>query len=403
MSPRHRINDIPRIVKILRAEEYPQNGNAKERHAPVHNVRESDVQPPPLVVHHESYTVHRAPEHERPACTVPESDNEHGNEQIAHLCPLPMAIAAERDIEVLTHPEAERHVPSAPEVDDAPRLIRRIEVHGEFQIEHKPQTDRHLTVAGKIKVELKGIGERSNPRLKKRNCVRMRKDIRHPWRKAIRNHHLFEQPHDEDGQPERDIVVVDAKCTLRDELRHHILVIQNRACYQMGENRHEFAIGHKRMITCLTAIGINQISRLGKGKKRDTKRKHNVRQVKTCSNNIICRRQKEIRVLEIPKQDDIDDNAKDEPRFRVRLLDPLPDKIVEQNRGKEQRYIAIVPIPVKDKGCQHEPEGRIVFLREPSQPKKSEKSDREEQKNELIGIEQHGAHPFNFRFVDRIA
>ena len=55
-------------------------------------------------------------------------------------------------------------MPAPPEFRDALRDVRIIEVLQKLKAEHPPETDGHIRVAGKIKVELERKGERAEPR-----------------------------------------------------------------------------------------------------------------------------------------------------------------------------------------------------------------------------------------------
>ena len=45
-------------------------------------------------------------------------------------------------------------MPSAPEFTDTLRHIRIIEIFREMETEHLTQTDRHIRITGKIKIDL---------------------------------------------------------------------------------------------------------------------------------------------------------------------------------------------------------------------------------------------------------
>ena len=50
-------------------------------------------------------------------------------------------------------------MPSLPQPLNGARLIGRIEVHRQFDIEHFPKTDCHVAVAAEIKIYLQCIGK----------------------------------------------------------------------------------------------------------------------------------------------------------------------------------------------------------------------------------------------------
>ncbi len=62
-------------------------------------------------------------------------------------------------------------MPSAPEFADAFRLIRIIKVLRKIKSHHFTQTYRHIRIAGKVKVNLKGKSQYSKPRGKHRQLA----------------------------------------------------------------------------------------------------------------------------------------------------------------------------------------------------------------------------------------
>ena len=116
----------------------------------------------------------------------------------------------ERVVEIQHQPAGQRHVPALPVVDDALGLVRRVEVQREAQVEHARQPDRHVGVAGKVEVELQRIGQRDAPGREQRQQVRMREARRHGSGNRIGQQRLLQQPDQEDGAADCDVVRADA-------------------------------------------------------------------------------------------------------------------------------------------------------------------------------------------------
>src|SRR5213075_3587643 len=76
-----------------------------------------------------------APNHEIPRCAVPQSAEQHREDQVDVGSPCAPAISAERDVEVFPQPRGKRNVPAPPEVGDRFRAIRRIEILREAEPE----------------------------------------------------------------------------------------------------------------------------------------------------------------------------------------------------------------------------------------------------------------------------
>src|SRR5438067_209974 len=108
-------------------------------------------------LHDQIGPMQRAPEDERPARAVPESAEEHGDHQVAVRAPSSAAIAAQRDIEVITQPTGERDVPARPEFAEAAREVRAVEVDAEVESENARQSDGDARIAGEIAVDLERV------------------------------------------------------------------------------------------------------------------------------------------------------------------------------------------------------------------------------------------------------
>ena len=73
------------------------------------------------------------------------------------------AVAAERDVEVVAEPGRQRDVPAPPELGEALRDVRVVEVLEEAEPEHPAEPDRHVRVAGEVEVDLERVAERAEP------------------------------------------------------------------------------------------------------------------------------------------------------------------------------------------------------------------------------------------------
>src|ERR1700722_1463756 len=91
-----------------------------------------------------------------------------------------MPVAPERDVEIVAQELRQRHVPAAPEIDDAYRLVRRIEIQRQEYAEHQRDSDRHVGIAGEVEIQLKGIGQRADPGLieRRRSLIESERDQR---------------------------------------------------------------------------------------------------------------------------------------------------------------------------------------------------------------------------------
>src|SRR6202034_2252420 len=109
-----------------------------------------------------------------------------------------MPVAPERDVEIVAQKLRQRHVPTAPEIDDARRLVGRIEIQWQEDAEHQRDSDRHIGIAGEVEIKLKGVGQRADPGLIEGwRCLI--EGERNQWLDAVGENGLLEQ-----ADPEND-------------------------------------------------------------------------------------------------------------------------------------------------------------------------------------------------------
>ncbi len=72
----------------------------------------------------------QAPADKVPVCTVPDAGEQLHHEQVEDLPLQALAVAAQRDIDVLAEPAGKGHVPAPPELGDGAGNIGEVEVLG---------------------------------------------------------------------------------------------------------------------------------------------------------------------------------------------------------------------------------------------------------------------------------
>ena len=196
IQARHAAQDGERIVEARCAEEHPADDDCNEGNQPrdrspsdcrllIRVLSEALAHCRPAVVDDEIHAVQTAPEDERPARAVPQPAEQHRDDQVQVASRRPLAVAAERDVEVVAQKARQRHVPAPPELDDVLRLVGRVEVERQLHAEHARQTDRHVGVAREVEVELERVGERAAPRGQQIRCAgveKKRRRVRRPRR-----------------------------------------------------------------------------------------------------------------------------------------------------------------------------------------------------------------------------
>ena len=90
-----------------------------------------------------------------PACAVPEACETPYYQGVEDPSGCAYAVAAERDIQIVSEPCAQGHMPAAPPFGDAFGYDGVVEVLAEVKAQHLADTDSHITVTAKVKVDLK--------------------------------------------------------------------------------------------------------------------------------------------------------------------------------------------------------------------------------------------------------
>src|SRR5207247_3270020 len=108
-------------------------------------------------LHHQIRAMQRAPEDERPARAMPQAAEEHGDHQVAVRPQLSAPVASQRDVEVIPQPARKRDVPARPELTEAAREVRAVEVDAEVESEDARQSDGDARVAGEVAVDLERV------------------------------------------------------------------------------------------------------------------------------------------------------------------------------------------------------------------------------------------------------
>ena len=104
-------------LKILRSEKDPRDVHGQERHEPARCFRQALPRFSPQVIDADVHAVQTAPEDEGPSRPVPQTGQQHGDEDVPQV--VPCAISTEGNVQVIFQKRGERHVPPPPEFDDA--------------------------------------------------------------------------------------------------------------------------------------------------------------------------------------------------------------------------------------------------------------------------------------------
>src|SRR5260370_39977304 len=89
-----------------------------------------------------------------------------------------------------------------------------------------------IGITGEIEIELKGVGQRADPRLIERRCIRTERE-RDQRMDAVGETGFLEQADAEDDQAAQDQMGIRTPCGRALELRYHVIVIKDGSCDQM--------------------------------------------------------------------------------------------------------------------------------------------------------------------------
>ena len=104
-----------------------------------------------------------------------------------------------------------------------------------METEHKPQSYRHIRVAGKIEEDLKCVCDRTCPGKKERYAARVhRKNIISYYGQGICQKNFFAQPDNKPSYALRKVFKCDSSCG---DLFFDRAVADYRSCYQLWEKR----------------------------------------------------------------------------------------------------------------------------------------------------------------------
>ncbi len=200
-----------------------------------------------------------APDDERPAGAVPEAADQHRQHQVAVRDHLALAVAAERDVEVVAQPARQRHVPAAPEVLQRDRGVGRVEVLRELEAEQEREPDRDVRVAGEVGVDLDGVGVDPDQDLERRvlpgRAEHLVDDVR---REVVRDHDLLEEAGRD--QVEGAARVDPARVARRVELRDQLAGAHDRPGHEVREEREVDGELLERRRHEVAAVGVDDVA-----------------------------------------------------------------------------------------------------------------------------------------------
>ena len=266
-----------------------------------------------------------APDDERPTRTVPQAAEQHRCHQREVGTRLAMAIAAQRNVEVIAQPRRQGDVPAPPEIREADRRIGETEVVWHRETQAHRRADRGGGITSEVAEDLPAESERTEPRIQRaRDLVAVVDRLGRLREETVGEHDLLEQAQGHQHQAETQLV---AACATRlGELRHQLGRTHDRPRNQMREERHEQRVVEK----VGRRLGAAQIDVEGVGHRRerverDADRQHDVprrRHVMQAEARHQCAEvvEQEMAVLEVSEHAEVGHHRQQHPRTPRRLF-----------------------------------------------------------------------------------
>ena len=283
-----------------------------------------------------------------------------------------MAVATERDVEVVAQPGGKGDVPATPEVGETNRRVGEAEVvrHRKTQTQRRP--DRRGRVAGEVAKDLSAEGERSRPRIERaRDLVAVEDALGHLDRKLSASTTLLNRPSVMSASPKRSCCAAGA--ARLGELRHELGGTHDGAGDQVREEGHEQGVIEQVPRRCRPPqVHVERVRHGREGIEGNADRQDDVvvRGVVGDAHRAHERTEiveQELAVLEVAEHAEIGDHREQHPgvpgRGAARLHEPLCRVPVDDGRNPQQYHERRVPRRVEEVAGKQE----IDFLRGPRQ------------------------------------
>jgi len=389
VQSQHALPDGPSLSDRVGAEQDPGHTDGQERHGHGHRLGQAQACFHPEPVQADEQPVQQPPQHESPGRSMPEAADDHGKGRCQQSSGKAVAVAAQRDIDVVAQEPGQRPVPALPEVGDADRLIRGIEVLRQSNAEQQADADGHVRIAREVEIDLQAIADRGHPGFEERQDGIGRKQRIDMLGDAVGDDAFLKQADREQEQPLGELPGVKRHALA--QLRHDVRVVQDRAGDQVREERNREREAPRTEVLDLTLVAVDQPGDDLKGEKRQAQWQHQLKHRVGRADGQIPVFQPEIGVLKIAEQTDVigqpHDQQRPGPGFRYLLAQvEIADGVADQ-----QGHIARVPPAVEvNRAEDHEPL-RIPFALQGVQAPPARDGERQEKVKEFRRIKQHKA------------
>src|SRR3954466_3741650 len=113
-----------------------------------------------------------APDHKSPGAAVPQSAEQHRDHDVAVNEPGGSLVSPERNVKIIAEPARKTDVPAMPEVGNVRREIRETKIDRQLVTEQARGRNCHVSVSGKIAIDLDRVEQNGDPRARHREVPR---------------------------------------------------------------------------------------------------------------------------------------------------------------------------------------------------------------------------------------
>ena len=300
----------------------------------------------PVMVHGQPQTVQPAPDHESPGGPVPEPAQQHGRHQIDGAARLAMAVAAQRDVEMVAQEMAQRDVPAAPELHDRGGFVRAVEVDRQAEAQTAGQAQRHVGIAREIEEDLQRVGNGSDPgRCQTRRVApfRHREQGGGVRLDAFRDQDLLGETDGEQGEADAQIVPDVVLAGRIVELRGDLVVLDQRSGHDVREEADEKRMGKEASRLGLPAGDIHQVGDLLEGEEGDRQRQAQAQLGDVQSGQRIDIAGQEVGIFEEAEQGEIEDDPDRQQGLIAPATHETRDDMIGDHRDQQEQDVADEP------------------------------------------------------------
>ena len=239
-------------------------------------------------------------------------------------------------------------MPPPPEFPDRICSIGIPEIFFKMKAEHPPHSDRHITVAAKVKINLKQIGDCSQPRPQYIDPLNRRGEQRiGDHCHIVSQNRLFAKTHNKTPNPFCNVLGVGSSLC---HLPLHIMVFYDWSGNELRKQRNiQQNVAKPLLRRRLPKINVHDIRHCLKGKKRNPYRQCHSRNRYMQPSPLIPQSDQKSRILKDTKQCQIDDYHHDQNPTTPsrRFFYPSGAPVMKKSRSDHQKNIYRLAIGIK--------------------------------------------------------